>query len=285
MCGGATPDCDGAACVCNASSCAANQVCNGSCAVCATDAACGASCSACGGATPKCLGQGATSACVSCLSAADCPSGWACSGNTCTDACQINFSFDFESGDQGFTHAPTSGIKGDDPWVNGTPTGVTCHSGKKCWATNLATAGYSDCQMAQLLSPTADLSSCAGSAKTLTLQFWHYYKFEIFSSSKWWDGGVLQVSKDSGATWADVVTSQAYQGLIQGSYDTCTPTPDISGHSGWSGEIPGKAWTLVSWTVPNDYRVNGVAFRWLFGADGNTTDRGWFVDDISLVAQ
>lgn len=63
------------------------------------------------------------------------------------------------------------------------------------------------------------------------------------------------------------------------------PTPDISGHSGWSGTVPGGAWVKVSWSVPADYRVGAFAFRWLFGADEATVNRGWLIDDVSVTAQ
>ncbi len=283
-CSGATPDCGGSACVCNATSCGANQACSGgACAVCKSDAACGAACSACGGATPRCLDQGTTSACVGCLSDGDCSGGKTCIGNTCSDACTtLSFSTDFESGAAGFTHDPTSGISGDDPWALGNPSGVTCHSGSKCWATNLSSGGYSNCQMAELISPVIDVSACAGSSLTPTLSFWHYYKFEAKSSGTWWDGGTLQISSDGGATWNDVTPTPGYEGTINGSYGGCTPTPDIGGHAGWSGTIPGGVWVQVSFDLPSQYRVATFRARWLFGADAGTTARGWFIDDVAV---
>lgn len=286
-CSGSTPDCGGSACVCNSGSCGANQQCTGgACATCKADSACGATCSACGGATPKCRDLGATSQCVPCLGNADCPSGQTCSGNSCSDACsQISASYDFEAGAQGFTHAPTSSIASDDPWARGTPTGVTCHGGTKCWATVLGTAGYTDCQTAELVGPALDLSACAGSPRTVTLSFWHYYKFEPQSQSKWWDGGALQLSSNGGSSWQDVTPTPAYQGAINGSYGSCSPTPAIGGHQGWSGAIPGGAWVKVSVDVPAAYRVSGFKYRWLFGSDAASTDRGWFIDDVAVTVQ
>lgn len=83
--------------------CAANQQCNGSsCAVCKTDSACGASCTACGAGTPHCKDLGATSACVECLTNADCTNGETCSASgSCQPPCPTTltsvFSDDFTS--------------------------------------------------------------------------------------------------------------------------------------------------------------------------------------------
>jgi hypothetical protein len=193
--------------------------------------------------------------------------------------------YDFETGAQGFTHAPTDGISGDDPWAVGKPSGATCHGGTKCFATSLSSGGYSDCQTAELVTPTVDLTACAASPKAVTLTFWHYFLFEPPSGSTWWDGGVLQLSSDNGGSWVDVTTSAPYQGKIKGSYSGCNPVPDISGKTGWSGPIPGGAWAQVTVALPAQYRVAGFKARWLFGSDEATTDRGWLIDDVTITAQ
>jgi MYXO-CTERM domain-containing protein len=65
-------------------------------------------------------------------------------------------SFDFESGDAGFTHSGTS-----DDWALGTPTAApitTCHGGASCWKTNLA-GTYSALSSQDLVSPPIDLTA------------------------------------------------------------------------------------------------------------------------------
>jgi len=210
-----------------------------------------------------------------------CPGG--CAAGACVDACSVSLTYDFESGDQGFTHAPLSTFASDDPWVRGTPSGTTtCHGGTKCWSTGL-TAAYTDCQTAELRFPTINLSACAGSTKKVTLSFWHWYDFEAKSSGKYWDGGLLQISTD-GTTWTDVATSQAYDGAITGDYTGCSPTPLVSGKSGWSAAIPGGAWKQVTYEITAPYRVAALRLRFLFGSDAATTKRGWFVDDVSITS-
>lgn len=73
--------------------CAANKECGGagSCSVCKSDQSCGSSCVACGGSTPRCKDGGSTSACVGCLSNADC-SGATPVCNTASSTCQARAS-------------------------------------------------------------------------------------------------------------------------------------------------------------------------------------------------
>lgn len=265
--------------------CLSGQWCNaGACNDCNTDAKCGAGCMPCAAPTPHCSSTGPSPVCVQCLSDTDCGAGGTCVGGSCSDPCTMSAkSYDFESGEQGFTHAPTSGIAADDPWECGQPAGsITCHGGTKCFATELGTGGYRTCQTAALVSPSIDLTKCMGTSKVVTLSFWHYYKFEPKSSGRWWDGGVLQFSADNGGTWMDITTNQPYQGVIDGGYGNCTPDPEIGGHMGWSGEVPGGAWVQVSADLATNYLVSGFQFRFLFGADEGTNNRGWFIDDVAI---
>lgn len=202
-------------------------------------------------------------------------------GPTCT----IALTYDFESGDQGFTHSALSSYASDDPWKRGAPSGTTikCHGGSNCFTTGL-TSNYATCQTAQLVFPTVNLSSCAGSSQKLQLSFWHYYDFEAPSSAgRYWDGGLLQVSTD-GTTWADVTTSQPYDGTIKGSYAGCSPVPLVSNKSGWSGTIPGGAWKQVTFDIGAAHRVAGLRFRFLVGTDEGTNKRGWFIDDVAITS-
>ena len=196
--------------------------------------------------------------------------------------CAVAFSYDFEASDDGFTHAPLSTVASDDPWKRGTPTSTTwgCHGGTKCFTTGL-TGNYATCQTAELRTPTWDLSGCAGSSKTLRLSFWHYYVFE--GTSIVWDGGLLQVSTD-GKKWTDVTTSQPYDGVIDGSYFGCTPTPYVASKKGWGKTIPGGAWKQVTYDLDASLRVPGVRFRFVFGSDEATNKRGWYVDDVAMTS-
>ncbi|HRI69515.1 MAG TPA: hypothetical protein PK156_35030 [Polyangium sp.] len=265
--------------------CLSGQWCDsGVCIRCDTDAKCGPGCMACADPTPHCSNMGPAPICVQCLADMDCAAGTTCVDGSCNDLCAVAATtYDFEAGDQGFTHVPTSGLAGDDPWKRGMPaSSTTCHGGTNCFATNLSLAGYSSCQTAALISPAIDLSKCTGTTKVVTLSFWHYYEFEPGSSGRWFDGGTLQFSADNGATWMDTTTNQAYQGVVNGTYANCNPTPTIAGHQAWSGTVPGGGWVRVSVDLPTTYFVPQFKFRFLFGADEAGNFRGWFIDDVAV---
>jgi hypothetical protein len=264
--------------------CEAGQWCqgDGTCAACTDAGHCGASCVVCGGATPLCDGT----SCVGCLGNSDCGGNAVCEAGSCKTLCPASvFAADFSAGQAGFGHKPTSNIAGDDPWAFGTPKNIGCKTGTSCFGTVLGTAGYNDCQMAELTSPVIDLTTCSAAEVPLTLRFWHYYDFEPKSSGKWWDGGTVQFSADGGASWNDVLTpTPGYQGILQGSYAGCNPKPDVGGKSAWSGVIAGKVWTEVTASIPANLRTSQFRVRWLFGADEATTSRGWFIDDVSVTS-
>ena len=194
----------------------------------------------------------------------------------------VEVSYDFESGDEGFSHgAPDSGF--DDPWELGAPAFESCHSGESCWATDLG-GMYGDCEAGELLSPMLDLSACSGSDATVTLRFWHLYRYEV-GMMAYYDGGAIQLSTDGGDNWLDVSPEPSYTGPITGTYDECGASPSINNHLGWSEIIPGDTWSEASVDLGESYRVDDLQFRFLFGSDRGEVDEGWYVDDIEIVVE
>ena len=111
-----------------------------------------------------------------------------------------------------------------------------------------------------------------------TLRFWHRYEFEG-SGSFAWDGAVLEISTDDGATWADLgshMTSHGYNGLIQSG----TSNP-LAGRSGWTGAL--SAWSEVVVDL-SAYAGNAVQIRWRIGCDSSIGASGWYVDDVQLTS-
>ena len=195
----------------------------------------------------------------------------------CEDAAVL---FDFESGDQGFTHTTTdSGF--EDPWYRGDPYYVDCNSGSKCWVTVL-TDDYPNCAAGGMYSPTIDLSACAGSGHTVELRFWHLYRLEDETGGSWYDGALVQVTGTGGAPWQDVSPSPGYTGLIEGNYSECEGTPEIDGRQAWSGTIPDDDWTEVVVEIDDIYRTADFRFGFLFGSDRGATAEGWFIDDVEI---
>jgi hypothetical protein len=211
----------------------------------------------------------------------DTPCVGACTSGACSDPCgAVQLNYTFESGAQGFTHKSTSSMFSSDPWKMGTATLTTCHGGTTCWGAGL-NSGYDTCQSAELDSPTIDLSACATSPLTVTLSFWHWFHIE----SDGYDGGLLQISSNNGATWQNVIPTPGYTGLVDSSTFTgCGGAPYVYGRSAWYGLVPGGSWTKVTLTLGTQYRVSAFRFRFVFGSDDDVTDDGWFIDDVSVTA-
>jgi hypothetical protein len=131
----------------------------------------------------------------------------------------------------------------------------------------------------RLVSPPQDLSS------TSQLIFWHQFAFERFERAGEFDGGVLEVSIDSGTTWADVGESN----FVSGGY-----SHTISADFG--SRIAGRrAWAKASPAFPamSEVRVNLGAFagpdrrvRWRNVLDplaiGSEPGVSWSVDDVQF---
>jgi len=248
----------------------------------------------------------------------DCPPGWVCndegngvcysdeslfpSGDSDTDAdsdsdsdsdtdtspeecADAAWTFDFESGAQGFSHDTLQ--DGDpDPWERGEPSEQPCSSGENCWATALD-GDYDQCTSAALVSPVFDLSTCADDPLDVVLRFQHHYVFQEMLFDTYRDGGLLQLSSDGGDSWQDADPSPGYEGEIAGDYGgPCNDLePEIAGHDAWSEAIPDGDWAEVTVTLDDELKTDGFRFRFLFGSDRTWQETGWVIDDVELVAE
>jgi len=190
--------------------------------------------------------------------------------------------FDFETGDQGFTHDETDDGFGD-PWEVGTPDDEDCHSGDSCWVTSLQ-GEYGDCEAGEVLSPEIDLSACAGSSSAVELRFWHLFRFEV-GTEAYYDGGLVQLSSDGGASWEEVDPEPEYTGEIEGNYSECAATAEIDGFDAWSNVIDGDDWTQVTVEIDDEFRTGQFRVRYLFGSDRGLTDEGWYIDDVEIAVE
>jgi len=131
-----------------------------------------------------------------------------------------------------------------------------------------------------------DLSLAMTSAITLnpgtvsnytTLSFWHQYNTE-----EGWDGGVVEISTDNGATWADL-GSRMIKNKYSGSLGTGS---NLAGRSAFTGTTAGFIETVVNLS---SYAGQSIKIRFRFGSDNNTGANsgtsGWWVDDIVLYSE
>ncbi len=182
-----------------------------------------------------------------------CPPGWV----TVT-----LFQEDFETGGVGWTHGGLS-----DTWVL-TPT---AGHGQVYFAEELASA--SDPWLA---SPPVSLPI---GLRDLQLVFWNRQNLESRSGGGCYDGGLLEISTDHGATWSIIgdsaMLTDPYDGPIAGSV---FGNP-LAGQPAWCGDP--QDW-LASVVDLSAYAGQQVRFRFHLGTDSSLKREGWFVDTVRV---
>lgn len=128
----------------------------------------------------------------------------------------------------------------------------------------------------RLVSPPIEVSP----TEPFRLSFQQRYSFEQGGGVNW-DGGVVELSSDGGATWTDVGASAApgYTGTI-----TNTSGNPLGGRSGWIGASAGyPAFVPTTLDLGTAYAGQTIRIRFRHGADAGVGGPGWWVDDL-LVA-
>jgi len=101
------------------------------------------------------------------------------------------------------------------------------------------------------------------------LAFEHAYRME-----ETYDGGVIEISTDDGASWTDIggmITVGGYTGTI-------VPGSVLSGRPAWTGTSPGyPALTLVMADLGTTYANQTVRVRFRAATDGGVGDAGWSI--------
>ena len=128
----------------------------------------------------------------------------------------------------------------------------------------------------QRMQMTNNLSIPSGPASA-RLQFYHKFKFEVVAIQFTYDGGVIEYSTDGGGTWLDaesLIIENGYQSVILG------PDNPLQGRPGYGGEsVNYPAYNRVTLDL-DTLRGQTVKFRFRHGADQNTGEDGWYVDDV-----
>ena len=180
-------------------------------------------------------------------------------GDCGTGTAAVNhFSEDFEAGATGWS----SGGSGDT-WAQST---AQVHSGSFSWHADDPPSPSDQ----QLVTPAVILPV---GQSPLTLQFWNRQTLESRSSGGCWDGGLLEISTDSGASWTPVSTDKLltdpYDGAVQG----------LGGLEGWCGDP--QDW-LKSVVDLDPWAGQTVQFRFRLGSDGSVSREGWYLDDVTV---
>lgn len=130
---------------------------------------------------------------------------------------------------------------------------------------------YFDAEDARLLMP----GFTPGPRAVLTFQSW--LKCELDNGILAWDGGVIEVSTNGGATFFSVEPVGGYPYQITPNDDSPFPyyTPCLAGTGGWQKITVDLA---AFENVP-------LLVRFRFGSDHYTIDEGWYIDDVLIVSE
>jgi hypothetical protein len=111
-----------------------------------------------------------------------------------------------------------------------------------------------------------------------TVSFKHRFSFESGAGTNF-DGGVIEVSNDGGATWTDVGEERAgYNGTIFD--DSGNP---IGGRVAFVADSPDyPAYTTATLDFGSQYGGDTVLLRFRVASDSGTASTGWDIDDIAL---
>ncbi len=104
------------------------------------------------------------------------------------------------------------------------------------------------------------------------LSFWTRYAMEAG-----FDGGVVQVSTNDGASWSTMAP-------VGGGYPSTfnNTSTDACGLPNNSGAFTGSALTWTPYTFDLSALSGSVRFRFLFSTDPGVTDLGWWIDDVRM---
>ncbi len=108
----------------------------------------------------------------------------------------------------------------------------------------------------------------------LLISFKHRFAFETIG----WDGGVVELSADNGATWTDVGI-----GAYNGATNSLTSAPIGANRPAFVNRMVGwPNFTNVNLNLGSTYANRDVKLRFRIGADESTGAPGWEVTDINV---
>lgn len=175
---------------------------------------------------------------------------------------------DVENGTGDWTHSGAG-----DQWNIST---ARSSSGAHAWyCGNPDTLFYGSSMHAKLESPPFYVTSGA----QLTFRHWiqseHDDQFWRYGwlPNKYWDGGIVEISTNYGASFEQITPVGGYPCLISGYY--ASPWPDMT--PCFAGN--GSEWSQATFDL-SDFAGSAAIIRFHFGSDDNTEEEGWYLDDI-----
>jgi MYXO-CTERM domain-containing protein len=111
----------------------------------------------------------------------------------------------------------------------------------------------------------------------LVISFDHRHRFEQSDGTNW-DGGVIELSADGGATWNDVGAPAGYGGVL-----TDESSNPLGGREAFVGESPDwPEMTRATLDLGTAYAGQSVQIRFRLGSDQAAGAEGWEIDNLSF---
>ena len=173
----------------------------------------------------------------------------------------VVYQYGFEAGASGWTHSGTA-----DSWALST---TNPHSGTSLFHANDPTS-VSD---QRLVSPAVVLPT---GENPIVLRFWHVPVMEV-NGAGCWDGGIVEVSTNAGATWTQVPAGSILAGPYTGAL-SASANP-LTGLEAWCGTSTAY---LESIADVSAYAGQTAQFRLRLGSDASVGRTGWNVDDVKV---
>lgn len=136
-----------------------------------------------------------------------------------------------------------------------------------------------------LVSPPIVLPAIAQSP--LSLSYWNYQNMEAnngVNPDACWDGGLLEISTDGGATFNQISNTDMLGDQYNGSITVQGASP-ISGLDAWcaTSAVPASG-DQTDFTVVNldAYAGQTVQFRFRLGTDNAVGVEGWYLDNVTV---
>jgi subtilisin family serine protease len=175
----------------------------------------------------------------------------------------VVYQYGFESGASGWASSGTG-----NTWALST---ANPHSGANHYR-GVGSAAVSDQRLA---SPAVALPT---GENPVVLKFWHAPNLENSGATACYDGGILEVSADGGATWTQVPNSALLVGGYTGAVSTSFQNP-LAGLQAWCGSNLPYQQTIADVSA---YAGQTVQFRMRIGTDTSVSRPGWDVDDVMV---
>jgi MYXO-CTERM domain-containing protein len=124
--------------------------------------------------------------------------------------------------------------------------------------------------------------------QSLVISFDHIHEFETGPAEQggpdvYWDGSLMEISEDGGATWNDIdmyLASVPYNGTIANIPGADNPLGDRPGFVSTNPSFPN--WDKVNLDFGNQFAGKTVRFRFRVGSDAAAGAPGWQIDNINV---